>query len=480
MRVLPLHHTVLFSSRLLSLPFPKDFTSARFTRSGDAMHEDVMKRYAAYAVPRYTSFPTAADFVPLEAETTARWLRQIGSDEGVSLYIHVPYCKEICHYCGCHSKLAVRDSVVDDFHRSLLNEIATIGQVLTTHPKLTHLHWGGGTPSILNSEQFLEIRDALSAVFTFEYTMEHAIELDPRTVTAELVKTLAAIGVNRASLGVQDINEDVQKAIGRIQPIETVIESATLLRAAGIERLNFDLIYGLPLQTVESLRSTCETVAELKPSRVACFGYAHLPSRRANQRLINESQLPDSEARFAQSRVVADCFTALGYQAIGIDHYALPDDPMSIAARDGTLNRNFQGYTTDRSEILIGLGPSSISQYPGGYAQNIADVPRYCKSVDAGHIPTVRGITIRDSDRLRSAIINALMCNFEVDLDEMAPGVEFADELALLRPLVADGLVEVKGSFIRSTERGKPLIRLVAAAFDEFRRDTVHSFSFAV
>ncbi|MGU3400302.1 oxygen-independent coproporphyrinogen III oxidase [Brucellaceae bacterium D45D] len=439
-----------------------------------------MKRYAAYAVPRYTSFPTAADFMPMEADTTARWLRQIGPDEGVSLYIHVPYCKQICHYCGCHSKLAVRDTVVDSFHRSLLNEIATVGQVVTTHPKLTHLHWGGGTPSILNSEQFLEIRDALSAVFQFPDTMEHAIELDPRTVTPELVKTLAAIGVNRASLGVQDINEDVQQAIGRIQPIEMVVESAELLRVEGIDRINFDLIYGLPLQTVDSLRRTCETVSKLQPSRVACFGYAHLPERRANQRLIDESLLPDSEERFAQSRVVADCFTALGYEAIGIDHYALPDDPMAIAAQNRTLNRNFQGYTTDRSQILIGLGPSSISQYPGGYAQNIADVTRYRKCVDAGLIPTVRGYTIRDSDRLRSAIINALMCSFEVDLDKVAPGVEFADELALLRPLVADGLVEVKGSVIRSTEMGKPLIRLVAAAFDEFRRDTVHSFSFAV
>jgi oxygen-independent coproporphyrinogen-3 oxidase len=332
----------------------------------------------------------------------------------------------------------------------------------------------------LNPRQFTSILAALCVAFDFAPDMEHAIELDPRTVTPQLAQTLALMGVNRASLGVQDVDAEVQKAIGRIQPIETVAKAASLLREVGIDRLNFDLIYGLPLQTVETLRETCEKVAALKPERVACYGYAHLPQRRANQRLIDASLLPDADERFAQARVVADSFIGFGYEPVGIDHYALPDDNLAVAARHGTLHRNFQGYTDDRCQTLIGLGPSSISQFPGGYAQNISDVKQYSKRVEAGELATVRGYAMRESDRIRAGIITALMCNFRVDLNTTAPGVEFSDELALLRPLVADGLVEVRSGVISATSDGKPLIRLVAAAFDEFRRETMHGFSFAV
>lgn len=444
------------------------------------MHEAAIRRYAALAVPRYTSFPTAADFTPVTPESTRRWLRQIGPEEGVSLYIHVPYCKEICHYCGCHSKMAVRENVIENFVIALLSEIETVSASLTARPQVVHLHWGGGTPSILHANQFKRIVAALRLSFDFHPDMEHAIELDPRTVNPILVKTLALIGVNRASLGVQDVNADVQKAIGRIQPIETVARAATLLREVGIDRLNFDLIYGLPLQTVESLRETCERVAVMKPDRVACFGYAHLPQRRANQKLIDESLLPDADERFAQASTVAESFIGFGYQPVGIDHFALPDDALAIAAENGTLHRNFQGYTTDRCQTLIGLGPSSISQYPAGYTQNISDVGQYSKRVVTGGLATVRGYSMRDSDRLRASIITALMCNFRVDLNLAAPGIEFSDEMALLRPLVADGLVEVRDGLITATEDGKPLIRVIAATFDEFRRESMPGFSFAV
>lgn len=444
------------------------------------MHEDTIRRYAALAVPRYTSFPTAVDFTPTTADNTKRWLRQIGPEESVSLYIHVPYCKEICHYCGCHSKMAVREDVIENFVTALLSEIETVSASLTARPQVVHLHWGGGTPSILNATQFKRIMAALALAFDFHSNMEHAIELDPRTVDPILAQTLSLMGVNRASLGVQDVNADVQKAIGRLQPIETVARAVALLREVGINRLNFDLIYGLPLQTVTSLRATCERVMEMKPDRIACFGYAHLPQRRANQRLIDESILPDADERFAQASAVAESFINHGYKAVGIDHFALPDDTLAIAAENGTLHRNFQGYTTDRCNTLIGFGPSSISQYPGGYTQNISDVGQYSKRVGAGDFATVRGYTMRDVDRQRAGIITALMCNFRVDLNTAAPGVEFSDELALLRPLVADGLVEVQNGVITATEDGKPLIRLVAATFDEFRRETMHGFSSAV
>ncbi|SCD24388.1 oxygen-independent coproporphyrinogen III oxidase [Brucella inopinata] len=444
------------------------------------MHDDAIRRYAALAVPRYTSYPTAVDFVPVGMDTTRRWLRQIGPEESVSLYIHVPYCSQICHYCGCNAKMAVREDVIENFVSALLGEIRMVSASLTARPRVAHLHWGGGTPSILNAGQFQTVLAAIRTAFDFDPSMEHAIELDPRTVTPLLAKTLAEMGVNRASLGVQDVDSRVQMAIGRVQPIETVAEATRLLREVGINRINFDLIYGLPLQTVETLRETCERVVTLSPDRVACYGYAHLPQRRANQRLIDENTLPDADERFRQARIVADSFIGFGYQPVGIDHFALPDDDLAIAAREGTLNRNFQGYTNDRCGTLIGFGPSSISQFPGGYAQNISDVGQYRKRVEAGELATVRGYTLRDTDRIRSAIISALMCNFCVDLNAVAPGMEFSDEFALLRPLVADGLVAVEGRTIRATENGKSLIRLVAAAFDEFRRDSVHGFSFAV
>ncbi len=444
------------------------------------MREEAIRRYAALAVPRYTSFPTAADFQPATEETTRRWLRQIGPDEHVSLYIHVPYCREICHYCGCHAKMAVRDDVVANFVESLLSEIETAAASLSARPRVMHLHWGGGTPSILGGWQFMGVLSALRSAFDFDPAMEHAIELDPRTVTPELVHALAVMGVNRASLGVQDVDPEVQRAIGRVQPVEKVAEAVRLLRGAGIEKLNFDLIYGLPLQTVETLRRTCATVAELRPDRVACYGYAHLPQRRANQRLIDAALLPDADARFAQAQAVAECFAAMGYAPIGIDHFALPDDALAEAARQGTLHRNFQGYTDDRCQTLIGFGPSSISQFSGGYAQNVADIGQYRRRVANGELPTARGYVMRENDSLRAAVITRLMCNFEVDLNAVAPEANFSDELALLRPLAADGLVEVRDGLIRATRSGRPLIRLIAAAFDEFRRESMHGFSYAV
>lgn len=443
--------------------------------------EQVIQRYAALSVPRYTSYPTAADFSNnVTQQEHASWLRQLVPGEAVSLYLHVPYCATLCHYCGCHAKVAVRDDVIEDFTQTLLSEIDLVRGLLTSRPKVVHLHWGGGTPSILSARQFSRIVAALRASFDFDPAMEHAIELDPRTVTPALAQMLAMHGVNRASLGVQDVDPAVQEAIGRVQPVATVEAAVNALRDAGIERLNFDLIYGLPLQTADTLRVTCATVAEFKPDRIACYGYAHLPQRRANQRLIDASALPDADQRFLQSRVVADSFVKLGYEAIGIDHFALPHDRLAIHTRDGTLNRNFQGYTDDLCPTLIGFGPSSVSQFYGGFAQAAADNGRYKKQINSGQLATIRGHALRDCDRMRATIISALMCNFTADLHQLAPGFDFSDEIALLRPLEADQLITVKDGMISATERGKPFIRLVASIFDEFRKECVHGFSYAV
>lgn len=445
------------------------------------MSEDVIRHYASLAVPRYTSYPTAADFTPqVTSAHMGSWLRQLGPQEPVSLYLHIPYCRQLCHYCGCHAKVARRDDVVDNFVIDLLAEIKLVGQHLSSRPVVKHLHWGGGTPSILHARQFEDIIASLREYFEFDPNMERAIELDPRTVTPELTKVLAEHGVNRASLGVQDVDPEVQKAIGRVQSLSVVSQAVEALRGAGIARINFDLIYGLPLQSEETLYQTCQSVREFAPDRIAFYGYAHLPHRRANQRLIDGKLLPDADARYAQAAVVRQCFKDFGYEEIGIDHFALTNDPLAVSAREGRLNRNFQGYTDDNCPTLIGFGPSSISQFWGGFAQNISDIRHYGKSVREGRLATMRGHIMRDRDRARSDIILALMCNFQADLNKLALGVDFSDELALLRPLIADGVLTVKEGIVAMNRQKRQLIRPVAAIFDEFRRGNVHGFSFAV
>ena len=445
------------------------------------MTEIAARHYASLAVPRYTSYPTAADFSPaVGTEQYEAWLRRLRQGQAVSLYLHVPYCRDLCHYCGCHAKIARRDTVIEAYADVLIREINQAAQCLTERPKALHLHWGGGTPSILGGAGIERVTNALREHFDFADDMEHAIELDPRKVDQKLCDDLAHIGVNRASLGVQDLNQEVQVAIGRVQPIEQIEAAVNALRKAGIVNLNFDLIYGLPLQTVETLKQTCERVHAFRPSRIACYGYAHLPARRANQRLIDTDLLPDADARFEQSQIVGEAFQSMGYEPVGIDHYALPDDALAVAAKAGRLRRNFQGYTDDDCATLLGFGASSISQFHEGYTQNIADIGQYKNTVTEGRAPVVRGYAFNDSDRLRGKIIEKLMCDFRVDLNKVAQGANFSDELALLRPLAADGLVKVQDGVITMLPEHYALVRLVAAVFDEFRKESAHSFSAAI
>lgn len=446
----------------------------------ERMDQKTLLRYATLTVPRYTSYPTAADFGPVDDEQRAQWLGALRADQPVSLYIHVVYCREICFYCGCHSKIALRDHVVADYGASLIKDIYGQAKYMQIRPKVAHLHWGGGTPSVLARETFDDIMAALHDCFDFTDDCEHAIELDPRYVNEELVSMLCDIGVNRVSLGVQDINIEVQEAIGRVQPIEMVENSVALLRGAGINRINFDLLYGLPLQTEDSLRETCLRVGAFKPDRIACYGYAHLPKRRANQKLIDEKHLPGALERFRQAEVVTESFTEMGYDAIGIDHFARPDDPLAVAAQKGRLHRNFQGYTDDDCPVLIGFGCSSISQFNEGFAQTVADVTRYRQEMDEGALGTVRGIAVDDEDLLRRRLISDLMCNFTVDLAQYGGRDRYCQALEGLKPIIADGVAEEKNGIITMTEEGKPFVRAVAALFDIYRQKNVATFSSAV
>ena len=441
----------------------------------------IVRRYAGHSVPRYTSYPTAADF---SADVTARehagWLGRLDAREDVSLYLHVPYCREICLYCGCNTKMAVRDDVIEGYRRALETEIEMVAGLLRQTPGVARLHWGGGTPSILGADGLRSVVAVLRRHFPFKDGFEHAIELDPRHVTQELADGLAGLGVSRASLGVQDVNPLVQAAIGRLQPLAMVETAAARLRAVGIGNLNFDLIYGLPLQTSDSIRKTCAHVVAMAPDRIACFGYAHLPGLKANQRRIDESKLPSQDERIEQAEAMAEALVGAGYERIGIDHFARPDDSLATAAACGRLHRNFQGYTDDASRVLLGLGASSISTFAHGFVQNVADVPRYVSAIAAGTLASARGCRLDDDDRRRGLVIERLMCDFAVDLAAVAPGTDFSEELAMLAPMQRDGLVAIDGTKLTMTEQGRAVVRVIAAVFDTYRRAQRAQFSRAV
>ncbi len=436
--------------------------------------------FAEQTVPRYTSYPTAPHFTgAVTAGTYGSWLAALPREATLSLYLHVPFCIELCHYCGCHTKAIRRPEPVAAYADVLAAEIELVAQRAGGR-KVIHLHWGGGTPSTLGPERLVEITDRLRRAFSFAPDMEHAMELDPRRVDQPLVDALARMGVNRASLGVQEFSPHVQKAIGRIQPFGVVAECMGMLRAAGIADVNIDLMYGLPKQSVSDLRHSIALADSLKPQRFALFGYAHVPWFKANQRLIAEGDLPDAETRLAQAEAARALFVELGYQPIGLDHFARPDDDLARAARSGQLHRNFQGYTTDAADALIGFGASAIGRLPQGFVQNAADVGGYARAVTDGQLATVKGLAFSHEDLLRGRIIERLMCDFAVDLDAVADTGDFADELAALAPLQDEGFVEIAGPRITMTDAGKPYVRLAAAAFDSYLKTSQARHSRAV
>ncbi|MEM5584486.1 oxygen-independent coproporphyrinogen III oxidase [Roseibium sp. AS2] len=435
--------------------------------------------HAMRSVPRYTSYPTAPHFHDgVTAATYAGWLDGVSPDETLSLYLHVPYCRELCHYCGCHTKATRQEAPLKAYSATLGQEIGLVGEHLKHSGPVRHIHWGGGTPSLLPLQGLIELAGLLRVHFNLARDLEHAIELDPRLVGAELAETLALIGVNRASLGVQDFDLGVQKAIGRVQPYETVRQASEFLRRAGVTRLNFDLMYGLPGQTSATILDTIEKTLSLAPGRIALFGYAHVPWMRKHQRLIDESALPSAAERLELADLARAELTRAGYVAVGLDHFARPDDSMAIALADGSLKRNFQGYTTDQGDQLIGLGVSSIGRLSSGYVQNQPDVGNWRRSVEAGRLPVAKGLALSTDDRLRARIIEELMTSYACDLKPLCTSHglstgHLADALATLKDLAADGLVRVEigandNARIEVTEAGRPFVRLAAAAFDAY------------
>jgi len=451
-----------------------------------SMTNTIELKYATRSVPRYTSYPTAPHFGDgVDGALYASWLAGLGDEAPVSLYLHVPYCRAICHYCGCHTKAALKDDPVIDYAQGLVAEIALVSAAIGRRLRVGHIHWGGGTPSLLPIPSFRAVVAALREAFEILPTAEHAMELDPRTVTPELAAALAEAGITRASLGVQDFDETVQASIGRIQPIETVTAAVEALRGAGIAAINFDLMYGLPHQTAATIRRTIELAHGFSPSRIALFGYAHVPWFKKHQRLIDEAALPGATERIALERTARAALADYGYEPIGLDHFALPNDDMAIAAKSGDLHRNFQGYTTDTCDTLIGFGASSIGQTAFGFVQNDPDIGRWRRAIEKGNLPIAKGKAVDDDDRLRAAIIERIMCDYAVDLDAVcaAHGVTtdaVADAFERLEEPARDGLVAIDGHRLTVSEAGKPLVRIVAAAFDVYLARAAARHSVAV
>ena len=436
--------------------------------------DPILARHAARPVPRYTSYPTAPHFETEFPEQTVRdWYRALDPRNPVSLYLHVPFCKQMCWYCGCNMKLASKYSPLAAYAETLRTEVETTARALPGHLPVAHLHWGGGTPTALSPEDLIACMDAVSRRFEFTPDAELALESDPRTLTAEMAETVGALGFTRASFGVQEFDPRVQIAINRVQPPEMVAEAVGRLRRAGVGEINFDLIYGLPHQTVESLVRTVRLAADMGPGRIALFGYAHVPWMAKNQRMIPEDALPGPDARAAQAEAAAEELAAMGYIPIGLDHFALPDDPMAKAWREGRLRRNFQGYTTDTAETLIPFGATSIGRTPQGWIQNTAETGAWSRAVLAGRLPVAKGLALSADDRLRAWVIERLMCDFAVDTREAARRFGAApdwaeDSLARLAPMVEDGLVTVQAGRVALAPKARSLSRVAAAAFDAY------------
>lgn len=424
---------------------------------------DYLPDYALAQTPRYTSYPPANRFSPdVDAAETAAALRALPADATLSLYLHVPFCQKLCWYCGCHTSVPTAADPVDTYVAAMLREIALVASHVPPGARVTRIHFGGGSPDILSPRQIADIFGALRGHFAISPFAEIAAELDPRGVTRETVQAFANAGLNRASLGVQVLDRGVQERINRIQGREQIEEAVRLLRAAGVEGLNIDVMYGLPGQTREAVVETAMFAASQDADRVAVFGYAHVPWMKKHQKGISTDDLPVGEARFRQAEAAAAALEQAGYLPVGFDHFAAPGDTLIAAERQGRLHRNFQGYTDDDATALIGFGASAISSLPSLTYQNTPDSAAYRKTVAEGALPVVRGVRLSDEDRRIGGVIERILCDFEANI----PTDLLVGATVQLAPMISAGLVQLDGRKLTVTARGKPYVRNVAAAFD--------------
>ena len=426
-------------------------------------------------VPRYTSYPTAVQFTDQVGwEQHAQWLSEVGREAPVSLYVHVPFCEVLCWYCGCNTQVGRHQNTFENYTDLVCREIDRTAAQLRARPRAATVHWGGGTPSSIGPARMARIMAKLREHFDFLPDAEIAVEMDPRVLSANDIVTLTRdMGVNRTSIGVQDFDAEVQKAVNRVQPYELVAETVKNLRAGGITDLNLDLMYGLPFQRPENFGKSADLAIGLAPERMTLFGYAHVPWMFSHMKLIKDDDLPNAEERLILFDEALRRLNAAGYIHIGLDHFSKAGSEMDAAQQEGRLHRNFQGYTTDTAKTLLAFGASAISTLPGGFVQNKSAARDYMKAINDGALATARGVGLNNDDRLRSDIIERLMCNFHVDLEAVCDqyGVrvqDLAGDMDKLQPLMADDLVAIDGWRIDVLPRGRMLVRMACAAFDQY------------
>jgi oxygen-independent coproporphyrinogen-3 oxidase len=469
----------------------KNVPATNSTPPAICFDQELIERYDGRG-PRYTSYPTALQFSERlgEADYRANALNSNAGGAPLSLYVHIPFCHSLCYYCGCNKIVTRNQARVDRYMEMLHKEILMQSELFDRARPTRQLHFGGGTPTYLDNDQMDELMAALRHAFNFDESeaREFSIEVDPRTVDADGIKYLTDLGFNRLSLGIQDFDPTVQEAVNRMQSYEEVSGLVKAARAANFKSISFDLIYGLPHQNVASFDATLDRVIGLRPDRLAVYNYAHLPERFKGQRMINADDIPLPSTKLDILHHTIDRLAESGYLYIGMDHFALPEDDLVQARGDGTLQRNFQGYSTHGECDLVGLGVSSISSIGNVYAQNAVTTMEYETLIENGHLPIKKGIAVDDDDLLRAEVIQALMCYDRLDFDDFDVGHDidfrnyFKSELERLKPLAEDELIELEPGGIGITAKGRLLLRCIAMVFDRHMAevDTDKRFSRAI
>jgi oxygen-independent coproporphyrinogen III oxidase len=444
-------------------------------------HRADMELAAKYACggPRYTSYPTAPQFrqdFPLDQYLA--WQARNGDHKRapLSLYLHLPFCHDICYYCGCNKIVSREPGIARHYLERLQKDIAMQSELVGRQRPITQMHWGGGTPTYLDNAEITELMHLLASHFHLldKGYREYSIEIDPRTVQNSTVALLKGVGFNRISLGIQDFDPTVQQAINRIQPYQDVAPLVDCIRSHGFRSLSFDLIYGLPHQDRYTMDETLRKVNTLRPDRIACYNYAHLPERFSSQRAIDRLTLPDPEEKLLLQQIISHTLQDAGYLHIGMDHYVLPTDELAIALQEGRLQRNFQGYSLNMADDLLGLGVSAISQIGDFYLQNDRKIEHYYQKIDAGELPSTRGCKVTRDDKLRRHIIMSLISELKLDIGDCNRqfgidfSTDFAGEIDLLQSMQADGLIEINQQEIIVTPRGRPFLRNICMPFDAY------------
>ena len=445
----------------------------------------LLARYPAN-LPRYTSYPTAPHFSEAgTAQLSKKLIEAFTNADDVSIYIHIPFCDRLCWFCGCHTKQTLKYGPVQSYIGYVEREIALVRERVPLRPRIAHLHLGGGSPSMVQQSDFERLRQALETLVEFDEQTEVSVEIDPSDQTLDLLSGLTALGVTRASIGVQDFDPDVQVAINRIQTFEQTERTIKALRDLGIRSINIDALYGLPYQTEERLMATLDKVVQLSPDRIALFGYAHVPWMKKHQSMIPDAALPGDSDRVRQAFGASDRLVEAGYIRIGLDHFAKQSDSMCAALRDGRLHRNFQGYTTDESEVMLGIGASSISRFPGGLVQNIVATANYQQRVLEGQLPHGKGIAFSRDDQIRGWIIERLMCDLKFSKQELV--AEMGDEGDSYWQITQDvagqlprELCTIDGDVFTVPEQARNYIRIVASQFDAYLASGTQKYSKAV